>query len=118
MIRPPFRRFNDKENLLDRNTFVKRICITGGTINGFLEIIKTIDDPTPYGKIFVMEGGGGYFCTCYVGVSMYLAMLGYAMYLLFWGGGTFCTCYVGVSGDVPFSRVYFLPQNSGAGRQF
>ena len=31
------------------------------------------------------------------------------------GGGT---CYVGVPGDVPFSWVYFLPENSIAGYQF
>ena len=42
-----------KQNLLDRNIFVKKICITRGTINKFLEIIKTIDDLTLYGKILV-----------------------------------------------------------------
>ena len=31
------------------------------------------------------------------------------------GGGT---CHSGVSGDVPFSRVHFLPQNSRARYQF
>ena len=28
------------------------------------------------------------------------------------------TCYVGVPGDVPFSWVHFLPENSKAGYQF
>ena len=31
------------------------------------------------------------------------------------GGGGECICYVGVSRDVPFSWVYFLPENSKGG---
>ena len=31
------------------------------------------------------------------------------------GKGEYLQCYVGVSGDVPFSRVYFLPKNTKAG---
>ena len=36
-------------------------------------------------------------------------------WIVHWKTGKGGTCYFGVPGDVPFSRVYFLPQISRAG---
>ena len=55
----PFSRFNDKRHkgkFIKQKHLCQKICITEGMMNEFLEIIKTIDDPTPYGKTLIHLG--------------------------------------------------------------
>ena len=45
-----------KEHVLDRQTFIKKICITGAVIKDFIQIITDMDDTTPYSKILIHLG--------------------------------------------------------------
>ena len=47
-----------KEHLLNRQTYTKKVCISIGqqTVKDFIEVVKNMNDPTPYAKILIHLG--------------------------------------------------------------
>ena len=45
-----------KEHLLNRQTYIKKVCISGATVKDFIEVVKNMNDPTPYAKILIHLG--------------------------------------------------------------
>ena len=45
-----------KEHLLNRQTYITKVCISGATVKGFIEVVKNMDDPAPYAKILIHLG--------------------------------------------------------------
>ena len=45
-----------KEHLLNRQTYIKKVYISGATVKDFIEVVKNMNDPIPYAKILIHLG--------------------------------------------------------------